>query len=125
VKMDDNADFKENLAQISDYSVKSLTYYISTYAGDANTSATAAIQFFNGTDAIGAPIDLGTIAFKQLLDAGTVVDIPVSDGLKQDIEDNLLNKHSITIQFVGEVSDAPVLSDIVMALELEALVKVE
>jgi hypothetical protein len=124
VDMKDNADFKENLAQIDGYTVKSLSYKIGSFTGEESISANANVQFFNGTDQIGSDITLDNIAFKALLDSETEVDIPVSDEMKRMIQDNLLNNSSITIKFGGDVSDAPILSKIIFGLELEALVKV-
>ncbi len=124
VDMSDNDDFRENLSKIDGYTVKTLTYKIGSYTGEESISASAYIQFFNDASPLGDPIIISDMAFKQLLDSGAETEIPVSDELKQMVEDNLLNNSKITIRFAGQVTDAPVLSNIIFGIELEALVKV-
>lgn len=119
-----NADFKENLSKISNYSVKKLTYRISEYTGDQFTMATAMIHFRSGGNMIGSPITLDPFSFQSMLESGNEVEIVVDDATKTQVQDMLLANNEIEVEFMGAVSAVPVKATVVVGLELEAAVKV-
>jgi hypothetical protein len=125
VDVSSNKDFADNLDKISGYTIKSLFYRVASFEGDDATTSTGAVQFFNDSSPLGSPIDLGLISFKALADSGNNVDIPLSDDLLAAIQDNLLSNNAIRVVLYGAVSNKPVKSEIVMTIEIEALVKVK
>lgn len=120
----DQQEFKDNLAEISNYAIKTVTYRIADFSGEESITSVGMIQFMEGNNTIGNAIDLGTIQFNSLFNSGETIEIPVSDELKNAIQDNLLNTNSITVRIGGEVSDTPVKAEFVLAIEIEALVNV-
>lgn len=119
-----NKDFEDNISKISGYTVKSLSYRISDFEGADVATATGQIQFYNETTPIGHVIDMGVISFKALENSGNSVEIPVSEELKTLLQDQLLNNNSIRVVIGGVVSEKPLMATTVLAMEIEALVKV-
>jgi hypothetical protein len=117
-------DFQKNLSKISRYSIQSVSYRIAQYTGDPSTTATGVVQFMIDGNNVGDPIDLGTIKFKSMLDSETSVEIPVSDALKKEMQDGLLDSDAVTLRVAGNVSDKPVTAEFVVAMDIEALVSV-
>lgn len=120
-----NKDFADNLDKISGYTIKSLKYRVASFDGVDGATSAGAVQFFNDSSPLGSPLDLGLISFKALADSGNDVDIPLSDELQAAIQDNLLSNNSLRIVMFGTVSDKPIKSEMIMTIEIEALVKVK
>ena len=118
-------DFADNISKISGYTVKSLNYRIAEFKGDAATSATGVVQFYNETTPIGKPIDMGLISFQAMVNSGNSIEIPLSEELSVLIQDHLLNSHYIKVALFGAVSNKPLYAKTVVSLEIEALVKVD
>ena len=125
VDVTSDEDFADNIKKISGYTVKSLNYRISEYDGGDATSATANIQFFNEADPIGKAIDMGVISFNAMANSGNSIDIPISEDLKVLLQDHLLSENTIRVVVSVEVSDKPIIATTVLAMEIEALVKVD
>jgi hypothetical protein len=119
-----DSDFKNNLSNIASYNIKKLSYKVSAFSGDDATTATGVAQFYDGVNAIGAPIDMGVISFKALLNSGNVSEISVSNDLKKLVQEKLLNNNAVTLRVTGVLSDKPMKADLVISLEVEALVRV-
>ncbi len=119
----DDKDFRDNLSKISNYSVKTLSYRVSDFAGADDISAMGLVQFMNETNNIGDPIDLGKINFLDLKNSGTEIEIPISDELKTLIQNQLLENDMIKMRVGALVSGKPFTAEMVLALEIEALVK--
>lgn len=124
IETSDDKDFEDNISNISSYSVKSLSYRVSEFVGVDDITAMGAVQFMDDANNIGDPVDLGEINFLELKNSGEEIEIPITDDLKTMIQDQLLSSDEIIMRVGALVSDKPFTAEIVLALEIEALVKV-
>ncbi len=125
IDMSSDQEFKDNLSKISNYTLSTFSYRVAEYTGDDNITATGMVQFTDGVNAIGNPVDLGLINFKEMQNSGSEQDIVISDDLKNAVQDQLLNNDRIVVQLAGMASGKPVTAELVMSIQVEALVKVD
>ncbi|MGB0390845.1 MAG: hypothetical protein ACPGRC_03645 [Salibacteraceae bacterium] len=124
IEASSDPDFQKNLSKISGYSVKKLTYRIASFTGDASITGTGEFTFYSGGVALGAPVELGVIQFQSFLESGEEKEIFISDNLKKEVQSKLLASNEITVNFNGGVSGNPIDAEIIVAMEIEAQVKV-
>lgn len=117
-----NSDFNDNRDKIEKFTITRVYYKVVEYEGVDGILGSGTIFFKDGSTHLGEAISQTNINFKELLDSGESVDIPISSFTINAIQETLKDKMKITISMEGLVTEKPVFVDLEVFLVVTAKV---